>query len=97
MSLLSVKQLVALHVSAANCLRASPRGVSTTYIGVELPHKAGEVVVLEVAGQQVPAELWWLPYDEAAGANHTMHVGMHMGSDLHEDCCIGQQLDHCLV
>ena len=37
-----------------------------TYICVELPHKAGEVVVLEGTGQQISGELSWLPHNETA-------------------------------
>ena len=37
-----------------------------TYICVELPHKAGEVVVLKGPGQQISGELSWLPHDETA-------------------------------
>lgn len=36
------------------------------YIGVQLPHKAGEVVVLEVLWQDVPGKFGWFPHDEAA-------------------------------
>ena len=35
-------------------------------VGVQLAHEAGQVAVLEVQRQQVPAELCWLPDDEAA-------------------------------
>ena len=38
---------------------------SGSHIGVELPHKAGKVVVLEVLGQQVARKVGWLPYNEA--------------------------------
>jgi guanyl-specific ribonuclease Sa len=37
-----------------------------THIGVQLPNKAGEVVMLEVKGQQVTCKLGRLPYNKAA-------------------------------
>lgn len=37
-----------------------------TYICVELPDKAGEVVVLERPGQKISGELSWLPNNETA-------------------------------
>ena len=40
----------------------------STHIGIKLPHKAGEVVVLEVQGQQVARKFGRLPHDEAAGS-----------------------------
>ena len=50
-----------------------------TYVGVELPHKGGEVAVLEVLGQEVPGKLWRLPHDEAAegggvGGGEGLHI-----------------------
>lgn len=48
-----------------------------TYIGVQLPHKTGEVIVLEVLGQQVPGELRRVPNNEAvvSGAPGHNRVG----------------------
>ncbi|KAL5982470.1 hypothetical protein ACLOJK_016542 [Asimina triloba] len=39
-----------------------------TYVGVELAHEAGEVVVLEVPGKQIPGELRGTPDHERAPA-----------------------------
>ena len=43
------------------------RGGRQTHVGVQLADEAGEVVVLEVEGQEVTSELGWPPYDETAG------------------------------
>jgi hypothetical protein len=47
------------------------------YVGVELPDEAGEVVVLEVLGQEVPGELGRVPHHEAVvgGAPRNYRVG----------------------
>lgn len=50
------------------CRRRKEAQQAVTHIGVQLPHKAGKVVVLEVPRQQVLAKLWWLPDNEAARA-----------------------------
>lgn len=34
------------------------------YIGIELPNKAGEVIVLEELGKEIPRELWLVPDNE---------------------------------
>nr|GMD58645.1 hypothetical protein Iba_chr11fCG7550 [Ipomoea batatas] len=39
-----------------------------TYIGVELAHKAGEIIVLEIAGQQILSEFGGFPNDEGGAA-----------------------------
>lgn len=39
---------------------------AATYICIELPYKAGEIVVLEGPGQQISGELSWLPHNETA-------------------------------
>uniref|UniRef100_A0A453LDK8 Uncharacterized protein n=1 Tax=Aegilops tauschii subsp. strangulata TaxID=200361 RepID=A0A453LDK8_AEGTS len=48
-----------------------------TYVGVELPHEAREVVVLEVLGEQVPGELRRPPHHERrpvlAPRDHVVH------------------------
>lgn len=36
-----------------------------TYIGVELPDEAGEIIVLEVGGKEAGGELGGIPDDEA--------------------------------
>ena len=37
-----------------------------SHIGVQLTHKAAEVVVLEKFGKQISSKLCWLPYHETA-------------------------------
>jgi hypothetical protein len=44
-----------------------------THIGVELPDEAGEVVVLEVLGQQLLGEFRRVPHDEAGAAGAPRH------------------------
>ena len=44
-----------------------------THVGVELPDEAGEVVVLEVLGQQVPREVGRVPHHEAGAAGAPRH------------------------
>ena len=46
------------------------RGAAGTHICVELPHKGGEIVVLEVLGQELLCTLGLVPDCEAA--KHTM-------------------------
>lgn len=60
--------------AAYSTLPETGHGPCCTHISVQLPHKAGEVVVLEVARQKVSAELWWLPNDETAGAKRSKQV-----------------------
>ena len=47
--------------------------VFVTHVGVELPDEAGEVVVLEVLGQQVTGEVERVPHDEAGAAGAPRH------------------------
>lgn len=42
------------------------RAHSQPYVSVQLAYKAGEVVVLEGFGEQIPGKLSWLPYNKAA-------------------------------
>lgn len=36
-----------------------------TYVGVKLPHKAGEIIVLEILGEQIPGKLRLVQHHEA--------------------------------
>ena len=54
--------------------KEGPRGAA--YVGVELPHEAGEVVVLEVLGEQIPAELGLVGDDEAGPRRRPRHHGV---------------------
>ena len=47
--------------------------IRVTHVCVELPDEAGEVVVLEVLGQQVPREVRRVPHHEAGAAGAPRH------------------------
>lgn len=58
------RQIVTVKLRAADF--GSGREPQKAYIGVELPHKRGEVVVLEVLWQQLLCTLRLIPHCEAA-------------------------------
>jgi hypothetical protein len=59
-------------------------------IGVELPDKAGEIVVLEVIGQQVSSELRRSPYHES-GVVFSPRDNVISGGIVHQLISLGQK------
>jgi hypothetical protein len=59
-----------------------------THICVELPHKAGEVVVLEELAQQLSREVLVLPDREAASTTHSLAATSYLHLPLRGGCDI---------
>jgi hypothetical protein len=57
-----------------------------THICVELAHKAGEIVVFEVTGEEVPGKLCWLPHHEAAAQDRAKRERTLQGSGTAASC-----------
>lgn len=50
-----------------------------TYVGVKLPHKAGEIIVLEILGEQIPGKLRLVPHNEARTRGAPRDHGLRRG------------------
>lgn len=61
-------------------MRKQRKGVEKTHIGVELADEAGEVVVLEIIGEQIPRKISGLPNDKGIAVfvprNHIVGDGI---------------------
>jgi len=61
-----------------------------TYVGVELPNKAGEVVVLEVVGKQISGELRRSPHHKGGVVLSPRH-NVVSGGIIHQIVSLGEK------